>query len=120
MTTTPDDLDDIARSALEEEEAMTPPTDAEIDAALADPVLAGIIARAIQPHESKLTAKGLARMRRTTAIVFLRDPGSAALLARVREGALRDASGAAFAEATVERPTTASPPSPRRRRGKTP
>jgi hypothetical protein len=117
MSTTPDDLDDVVRAALEEEEALPPVTEEEVEAALADPVLAGLIARAIEPHEHKLTAKGLAEIRRTTAMVFLRDPGSAALLARAREAALRDTSGAVPGEATVERPVAASPPAPRRRRG---
>jgi hypothetical protein len=120
MSTTPDELDEIVRSALEEEAALPLPTEAAIDAALADPVLAGIIDGAVQAHEGKLTAKGLERMRRSTAIVFLRDPGSAALLARMRAGAIGDGSGAVGGEVTVERPTAASPPSPRRRRGKTP
>jgi hypothetical protein len=121
MSTTPEDLDDIVRAALEEEAALPPVTEADVDAALADPVLAGILARVLQAHEGKLTAKGLERMRRSTAIVFLRDPESAALLARVREGALRDGSGAVVpGEATVERPIGASPPAPRRRRGTTP
>jgi hypothetical protein len=78
-----DDLAEIVRASLEEEEPEV--TDAQIEALLADPTFARIAAAAVLPHEETMTEKGLAGARRTLAVVFLTDPSAMALLARARE-----------------------------------
>lgn len=111
MAIKPDDVAEIVRSVLEEEER--PVSEADIDAALADPALAAILARVLAPHEGKLTPKGLERMRRTVAVVFLRDPTAASLLTQVREGG--DASRTVTNESAGV-PVVATPQRRRRRR----
>jgi hypothetical protein len=75
----------ILRSVLEEEPPAEP-DDAAIAAALAEPVLAGIVARAMKTREGLLTEKGRERMRRTLAVLFLTEPRAMSLLAQARQG----------------------------------
>jgi hypothetical protein len=79
------DADDRAllRSILEEEDPPEP-DDAAIEAALAEPVLAGIVERSMESKARLLTDKGRERMRRTLAVVFLTDPRAISLLAQAR------------------------------------
>jgi hypothetical protein len=85
MTTGPRDLDPDLRAILEEEAAEAPAEAFDLEAALADPTLAALIERTIQPRAHLLSEKGKAHLRRTLARVFTTDPGAAALLAKVRE-----------------------------------
>lgn len=83
-----DDVQAMIAEALRDEAPPIP--EADIQAALADPVLAPIIARALRGMETTLTSKGLAPARRMLAIVFLTHPEP---LARLRAGAAQDVSG---------------------------
>jgi hypothetical protein len=79
------DADDPAflRSILEEEDPPQP-DEAAIAEALAEPVLAGIIARSMAPRARMLTDKGRERMRRELAVMFLTVPRMMAVLAQAR------------------------------------
>jgi hypothetical protein len=92
----------LLQSILEEEDPPEP-DEAAIDAALAEPVLAGIIERSMASKVGMLTDKGRDRMRRTLAVVFLTDPRAMSLLAEAR------AAGASTAVATGA-PSAEAPP----------
>lgn len=109
MTHQDDPEDDAELMALVDEvlrEQIADPTDAEIEAILADPVFAPIAARAVQPYDKALTEKGRAGALRTLAVVFLTDPRAASLLAAVRAGATGDGSRTTLA-ASAEEPDAA-------------
>lgn len=92
MSELPEDIEAIVQEVIHEEEVVV--TEAEIEAALAEPVFAGIVARAMHPRARLLTKKGAAILRRTLAIAFLTDPHMAALLAAARKDPTRLRSGA--------------------------
>lgn len=100
----------LLRSILEEEDAPAP-DEAAVEAALADPVLAGIVERSMQSQARLLTDKGRERMRRTLAVVFLTDPRAMSLLAQARAEA---------GSTTVSTGTQGAEAPRRRRRGHTP
>jgi hypothetical protein len=85
------DLDPTDRALLDsilDEEAVPEPDDAAIEAALADPVLTGIVERSMASKARLLTDKGRARMRRDLAVLFLTEPRMMSVLAQARaEGA---------------------------------
>jgi hypothetical protein len=80
----PTETDDAILRSILEEDNPPEPDEAAIQAALADPVLSGIIARATARHAGLLTEKGLERTRRTLAVTFLTDPRAVSLLASAR------------------------------------
>lgn len=93
MTNRDDDDDDLERIAREALAELRPdPTEAEIEALLADPAFAPIAARAVKPYDRALTAKGREEALRLLAVTFLADPRAAELLAQVRAGHPADAS----------------------------
>jgi hypothetical protein len=83
-----DEVRAMIAEALGDEAPPVP--EADIQAALADPVLAPIFFRATRGMETTLTEAGLAHARRMLAIVFLTHPEP---LARLRAGAAQDVSG---------------------------
>jgi hypothetical protein len=99
----PTDLDLIVRTVLREEEEDRAANDAKIAAALADPVLRGVIDRVAPRYAHVFTEKGMERARRVLALVFTTDPRAAALLAKLREQAM---SGAIHTGATAEQRKT--------------
>jgi hypothetical protein len=84
------DLDEIVQDALRDRPPA--PTEAEIQAALADPTFAAIAARAVKPYDKTLTRAGKEKALRTLAVVFLANPRAASLLAGARSGQPADAS----------------------------
>jgi len=104
------DIDAFLQSILKKvDEAPAPAVD--VEAALADPVLRGVIERTLRPYERILTEKAMEHARRTLVLVFTTDPASVAALAKAREQA---ASGAV---AMGQQPSVGAP---RRRQRRTP
>jgi hypothetical protein len=83
MSASPSDLDALLQSVLNEEESG--PTEEEVQAMLSDPAFAALIDRSLKRYEGILSEQGADQARRTVAYVFLTDPASAALLAKIRE-----------------------------------
>lgn len=79
-----DEDDRAILASILEEEAPTEPDDAAIQAALAEPVLAGIVERSMASKVGLLTDKGRERMRRSLAVMFLTEPRAMSLLAQAR------------------------------------
>jgi hypothetical protein len=102
MPTRPPHVDALLPSILrEEEEASVSAVD--VQAALSDPVLRGIVERSLKPYERLFTEKGMERARRTLVQVFTTHPTYIAALAKTREQA---ASGATTAGQAAAPPAT--------------
>jgi hypothetical protein len=98
MPTHRHDLDALLQSILRDEKEQRAPSDEEVQAALADPTLAGLVERALARYEGIFTEKARARVRRTLAVVFTTDPRAMVLLSRLRERERKDASTAVAAK----------------------
>ena len=116
MPTQPPKLDALLQAILrEEDEAPAPSVD--VQAALADPLLCGVIERALQPYERIFTEKGMERARRTLVQVFTTHPAGIATLAKAREQA---ASGATTAGHAAPKPPAQQGAEPARRQKRKP
>jgi hypothetical protein len=60
--------------------------EAELTAAMTDPLLQEIVERAVAPHEGKLTPDQLAESRQALALLFAIHPGAERLLDQIRGG----------------------------------
>jgi hypothetical protein len=87
----PTDLEAKLKAILKREEQDRPAADARVEAALADPVLRGLVDRATARYARIFSDKGMDLARRTLAVYFTTDPGAMALLEKARAEA---ASGA--------------------------
>jgi hypothetical protein len=100
MPTRPPHLDALLQTLLREEDDAPPPA-VDLEAALSDPLLRGVIERALQPYERIFSEKGMERARRTLVQVFTSDPAAVSALAKLRE---QGASGATTAAQPGARP----------------
>jgi hypothetical protein len=81
----PTPLDAVLQSILRQEAEDRPAADARVEAAMADPVLRGIIDRATQRYAGLFSEKGMERARRTLAVYFTTDPRGVAALAKMKK-----------------------------------
>jgi hypothetical protein len=77
------ELDTLLRSLSHEGDDADPPT-IDLPAVLSDPLLHGVIERALEPYARIFSERGLDHARRTLALIFTTDPTAVAALARLR------------------------------------